>query len=108
VGGKLIPFDNVDYKEFLNGIVPPRNETEFTIYGPTLDAVPDNSTIGIFLYDVVTATDAAGNATEKQNYEWYFSYAIHVVEEPAERRTEQGFMDAVAYHQAVMQQNAER
>ena len=36
----------------------------------------DKGTISIFLYDVVTATDVAGNTTEKQNYTWDFSYTM--------------------------------
>jgi hypothetical protein len=107
VGGKLVPFDRVDYKEFLNGIVPPRNETEFTIYGPTFDLLPDSGTIGIFLYDVVTATDVAGNVTEKQNYEWYFSYTTKTEEQSAEMQIKQGFIDTGAYQRAVMQQNVQ-
>ncbi|MEO7299229.1 MAG: hypothetical protein ABI042_11715 [Verrucomicrobiota bacterium] len=102
VGGKLIPFDKVDYKEFLNGIVPPRNETEFTIYGPTLDLVQNKGTVGIFLYDVVTATDVAGNVTEKQNYEWYFSYTTQLAQQQAEPKRKEGFIDSDAYHRAVM------
>jgi hypothetical protein len=91
-----IPFGNIDYEEFLNGIVPPRNEAEFTIYGPTLDLLPDKGTIGIFLYDVVTATDVAGNTTQKQNYEWYFDCQAKTEEATGEVRTTQGFIDDVA------------
>lgn len=102
VGGKLIPFDRIDYKNFLNGIVPPRNESEFVISGPAFDMMPDKGTIGIFLYDVVTATDVAGNVTEKQNYEWYFDYSTKVVEEQAAVRAGQTYMDAGRYQQALM------
>lgn len=104
VGGKLIPFDKVDYKEFLNGIVPPRNETEFTIYGPTLDFLPEKGTIGIFLYDVVTATDTAGAVTDKQNYEWYFTYTTQMAEESAEVKTKQGFLDVLEFQQEMMRE----
>ena len=107
VGGKLIPFDKVDYKEFLNGIVPPRNETEFTIYGPTLDYLPEKGTIGIFLYDVVTATDTAGVVTDKQNYEWYFSYTTQTAQESAEVNTKRGFVGIVEFQQEVLREQAE-
>lgn len=106
VGGKLIPFNNIDYKEFLNGIVPPRNETEFTIYGPSLDLIAPQGTIGIFLYDVVTATDTAGNVTEKQNYEWYFNYTMKSVEETAAAQTQRGFMDGGEYQRAMARQQS--
>jgi len=108
VGGKMIPFGNIDYKEFLNGIVPPRNEAEFTIYGPTLDLLPDKGTIGIFLYDVVTATDVAGNTTEKQNYEWYFDCQAKTEEATGEVRTTQGFIDVAAYQQQLVKQQQEQ
>ncbi len=107
VGGKLIPFDRVDYKEFLNGIVPPRNEAEFTIYGPTLDMLPDTGTVGIFLYDVVTATDVAGNVTEKQNFEWYFTYTTRTEEQSAPWVLKQGWMNATVFQQRKMQEQME-
>ncbi|HEU5122588.1 MAG TPA: hypothetical protein VFW05_00835 [Verrucomicrobiae bacterium] len=99
VAGKLVPFGEADYKEFLNSIVPPRNEAEFTIYGPTLDALPENGTIGIFLYDVVTATDVAGNITEKQNFEWYFTYTNRIEQSTAPWTLKRGYMDANAFQQ---------
>jgi hypothetical protein len=108
VGGKLIPFGSVDYKDFINGIVPPRNESEVKIYGPSLDSfgngLPEKGTIGIFLYDVVTATDVAGNTTAKQNYEWYFSYSMNEVQEAAEVKTKRGLMEIGAFQQAQMRQ----
>ncbi len=103
VAGKLVPFGNTDYKEFIGGIVPPRNETEFKIYGPTLDMIPGKCTIGIFLYDVVTATDVAGNTTEKQNYEWYFTYTTDHVTDTAEIRVERGLMPIEQYQQYLRQ-----
>jgi len=108
VGGKLIPFDKTDYKEFMNGIVPPRNEAEFMIYGPPLDLLPDKGTIGIFLYDVVTATDVAGNVTEKQNYEWYFSYTTQTVEQSAEVKKIQEFVSPADFQQLMAQQQMAR
>ena len=48
--------------------------------------IPDPTTVGLFLYDVVTNTDAAGNVTEKQNFEWYFSYRGQLVEKEFEVR----------------------
>ena len=107
VAGKLVPFGDTDYKEFLNGIVPPRNETELKIYGPLLSSLPEKGTVGIFLYDVVTATDTAGNTTEKQNYEWYFSYSTQVVQESAERRTAGRYMDISEWNERMMKQQQE-
>lgn len=104
VAGKMIPFDRIDYKEFLNGIVLPRNEASFTIMGPPLDLLPDEGPIGIFLYDVVTATDVAGNVTEKQNFEWYFSYTTKQIEETAEWNVQQGYMDAATFERRKFQE----
>jgi|SRR5665213_518167 len=75
VDGKLIPFNNTDYKEFSGGIVPPLNDGDLTIYGPPLDTLQDKGTITIFLYDVITATDVAGNTTEKT--ELHMGFQLH-------------------------------
>jgi hypothetical protein len=104
VDGNRIPFDNTDYKEFSGGIVPPNNDSDFTIAGPWLNALRHKGTISIVLYDVVTATDVAGNTTEKQNYTWDFSYTMQDVTETGELKTTRGWMDAGGYQQRMMQQ----
>ena len=76
VDGKLIPDGDADYKELANGIVPPRNSMSFKIVGPQLSLLKNTGNISFSLYDVVTATDAAGNATQKQNYTWDFTYTM--------------------------------
>lgn len=108
IGGKLVPFDHVDYKEFLNGIVPPRNETEFAVYGPPLDMLPEKGTIGIFLYDVVTATDVAGNVTEKQNYEWYFNCEMKRVEQSGQMSMKHFFLEPAAYGEEMVRERREQ
>jgi hypothetical protein len=102
LAGKLVPFGDTDYAEMINGIVPPRNENTFTIKGPRLDALPEKGTIGIFLYDVVTQTDVAGNVIEKQNYEWYFDYSLKTVEAQAEVKAGETYMDAAAFQMALL------
>jgi len=104
VAGKLIAFGDTDYKEFINGIVPPRNEMELKISGPLLSTIPEKGTIGLFLYDVVIEVDAAGNATKKANYEWYFNYTTQTVEEKAEVRTTSGYIDVLEYNRRIAQQ----
>ncbi|MBI2924490.1 MAG: hypothetical protein HYY24_02165 [Verrucomicrobia bacterium] len=84
VGGKLLAVDQAGYAQMLQAIVPPRTEHQLSISGPAVDVLPDNATIGLFLYDVVTAIDAAGNVTEKQNYEWYFTCVTKLAEETVE------------------------
>ncbi len=103
VAGKLMPINRADYAEFVDGIVPPRNEAELKIFGPALDSIPEKGTIGIFLYDVVTATDTAGNVTEKQNYEWYFKYETTLAEESAETRVTRGWAENSAIQRTQMQ-----
>ena len=104
VDGKLIPFNNTDYKEFSGGIVPPLNDSDLKIFGPPLDLLKDKGTISIFLYDVVTATDVAGNTTEKQNYTWDFSYTMQPVTESVEVKTTREWMDPSQYQQMRMEQ----
>lgn len=107
VAGKLQPFGQTDYKEFVEGIVPPRNEATFMIMGPPLGSLPDKCTIAIFLYDVVTATDVAGNVTERQNYEWFFNYESRWVEQTVETASTEGFMDVGTFQQIMFKQQQE-
>jgi len=89
VAGKTWSNKVEDYAEFTNVIVPPRGEQQIEIYGPPTSAMPRQGNIGLFLYDVVTKTDAAGNITEKQNYEWYYNYVLQTKEETgAEHKVE--------------------
>ena len=83
-GGKNTSTNQQDYAALNNLIVPPRTEAEVTIYGPSFKDMPDKTTLGIFLYDVVTKTDQAGNITEKQNFEWYYNYQHQYIEEVGE------------------------
>jgi len=96
VAGKLMPINRSDYAEFVDCIVPPRNESELKVYGPAIDTIPEKATIGIFLYDVVTATDTAGNVTEKQNYEWYFTYETKLAQDSGETKARRGWANTAA------------
>lgn len=91
-GGKNASISSKDYEELTNIIVPPRSEAEVVIYGPAMSTVPNNTTFGIFLYDVVISTDRAGNVTEKQNFEWYYSYQTETLEEAREVTSETGWI----------------
>jgi hypothetical protein len=104
VDGKLIPFNNTDYKEFSGGIVPPLNDGDLKIDGPPLDILKDKGTITIFLYDVVTATDVAGNTTEKQNYTWDFSYTMQPVTDTGGVQRSRSIMSIGQYQQMQMHQ----
>ena len=73
VAGRTENVASANYQEFLNGIILPRQEAEFDLGGPALSVLKDQTTMGLFIYDVVTATDAAGNPTQRSNFEWYFT-----------------------------------
>lgn len=80
-GGKNQPVDQSAYAELVNIIIPPRGEAVIKLYGPRLADLPDKTTIGLFIYDIVTKTDAAGNVTEKQNFEWYYNLETQLVQD---------------------------
>jgi hypothetical protein len=108
VDGKLIPFNNTDYKEFSGGIVPPLNDGDLKIIGPPLDLLKDKGTISVFLYDVITATDTAGNTTEKQNYTWDFSYTMQDVTDAGVMKKTRHLIDIGEYQQIMMRQQAQQ
>lgn len=74
VAGKLAAVDQSGYADLTNAIIPPRGEAQVEVFGPKIGDIPLSCTVGLFLYDVPTKTDAAGNVVEKQNFEWYFKY----------------------------------
>jgi hypothetical protein len=83
-GGKAIPVSANDYAELTNVTLPPRQQQEVLIYGPPLSQLgTGKTTIGVFIYDIVTKVDAAGNILEKQNFEWFFDYSTQHREESA-------------------------
>jgi len=88
IAGKLLSVSEAGYADLVNVIVPPRTQQQIEIYGPPIAVIPEQTTVGLFLYDVVTKTDAAGNVTEKQNFEWYFNYAVQTRDEPTEVKTQ--------------------
>ncbi len=80
VAGKLVSADPSGYGDLTNLILPPRSEQDVTILGPKIAAIKAPCTVAVFLYDVITNMDQAGNVTEKQNFEWYFSYQTQQTE----------------------------
>jgi hypothetical protein len=67
-----------DYVTFTNLMILPRGHAEIEIAGPPVQALKGGGStgiIGISLFDVVTGMDAAGNVTEKQNFEWLYAYS---------------------------------
>ncbi|MEO0228187.1 MAG: hypothetical protein ABIL70_09090 [candidate division WOR-3 bacterium] len=74
VDGKMVALDKAGYENFLSAIILPRQEQEYEIIGPPIATLPDSCTIAFLLFDMITQTDAAGNPTEKTNFEWYYTY----------------------------------
>lgn len=91
IAGKVVTSEPAGYGDLINIILPPRSEQEITILGPKISVVPAPSTVGVFFYDVVTGIDQAGNVTEKQNFEWYFSFQTQATDKefsvPAPQRS---------------------
>jgi len=81
VDGKVMAVDEIGYRDFLNIIVPPQGQSQLKITGPLISSLPEKCVIGIFIYDVTTEVDAAGNPKKKSNYEWYFNFSTQLIEE---------------------------
>ena len=105
VGGRVLAVNQSGYANLMGAIVPPQQQQQFTITGPTLAELgAAQGIIGVFLYDVVTGQNAAGVVTEKQNYEWYFDYTLtpRSVELPAPR-SEEMYMSQADFQQWQVQ-----
>ena len=63
------------FESLSNAILTPREQKEFDIIGPKTEELPVEATIGLILYGVVTATDEAGNAAKRNNFEWFYKVA---------------------------------
>lgn len=74
VSGKQVAVEQQNYAEFLNAIVTPRSELQVKVTGPALSSLPDECTVGIFFYDVVTDKDEAGNIKKRANFEWFYQH----------------------------------
>ena len=74
VAGKTLHVNPSGYGDFLNAIIPPRSSQDIDIVGPAVADLPERANIGVFIYDVVTSMDEAGNIKEKQDYEWYYAW----------------------------------
>ena len=77
VSGKNLSVERANYARLVDVIVPPRTEQEVTIEGPAFSQLgTESTTMALSLFDVATKTDAAGNITQKQNFEWLYSYSV--------------------------------
>jgi hypothetical protein len=108
VGGRLQAVDQAGYSNILGAIIPPQQQQQIEIVGPSLSTLTsDTGIIGVFLYDVVTGQNEAGVVTEKQNFQWYFDYTVQTHELTADARAEQRWMGPIEYREALIRQAAE-
>jgi hypothetical protein len=84
VAGKLVASDEKGYSELANAIIPPRSQQQFEILGPDLNTLPDQGSLVLFFYDVVTNVDAKGEVSEKQNFQLDFQFAVQTKEQAME------------------------
>jgi hypothetical protein len=85
VAGRSVAVEQKNYADLVQLIIPPRQSQPIKVYGPDLNTMPEaGTTVGFFLYDVVTGTDKAGNVTAKQNFEWYFNVAFQEKQQAVE------------------------
>lgn len=73
IDGQARPAAQEAYVDFLNTIILPREQREIVVRDRTIANVQPSGRFGVFMYDVVTRTDAAGNVQARDNFEWYFS-----------------------------------
>jgi len=76
VDGKSISFDPSGITELLKVVVLPDEKGQVTVYGPSISTLAASGTIDFLIYDVVTAVDAAGTPTQRQNYAWHYTYTV--------------------------------
>lgn len=76
VDGRTISFDPSGITELLNVVVLPQEQGQVAVYGPRISTLAESGTVDFLVYDVVTAVDAAGTPTQRQNYAWHYTYKV--------------------------------
>lgn len=108
VGGQVLAVDQRGYTNLLGAIIPPRQQQQVEIIGPPLSSLKaKQGIVGVFLYDVVTNQNEAGVVTEKQNFEWYFSYSLEPRSEEAQEAVQRGWMPVGEFQQEMSEQAME-
>lgn len=81
---KVQAVEQANYRNLLDALIPPGNERQIRIRGPSIDALSDGSTVGVQLFDVVTAIDSAGNVVSRDNFEWHFTIQNETIRQTLE------------------------
>lgn len=76
IDGRVQGIEQESYRQLLTSLIPPGEERQFEIGGLPFASLPTEGTVGLSLFDVTTAIDAAGNITERQNFEWFFRIVL--------------------------------
>jgi len=84
VAGKDMAVDQSAWSDLANAIIPPRGSQQVAIYGPAINTLGANGTLGLFFDDVVTAENAAGDVTQRASFDWYFQLNLQDQEQQAE------------------------
>lgn len=116
LAGRTINVPHERYAEFLNGIVLPQQEVTLDLVGPKVSEIVgsqmpgDSATLALLLYDVVTATDAAGTPTKRSNFEFYYRFAMVPTRDSVVQKTCKLKVSLAAYKylQSVTQNDANR
>jgi hypothetical protein len=115
-GGRSVSIPQSKNIDFLNGIILPQQQIELQINGPDLAEIAgtdlnglpgDSTTVALLLFDVVTATDAAGNPTRRSNFEFYYRLKMGVQADSAPVITSRWNVGPEAFNAVVMRQQAE-
>lgn len=116
LAGRTINVPHERYAEFLNGIVLPQQEVTLDLVGPKVSEIigsqlpGDSAVLALLLYDVVTATDAAGTPTKRSNFEFYYRFAMVPTRDSVVRTNckLKASLAAYKYLQTVTQSDANR
>lgn len=76
VDGRVQGTDQSQYEDLLTALIPPGEERQYVIRGMPFGALPRESTLAMDLYDLITELDAAGNITQRDNFQWYFRVTV--------------------------------
>lgn len=72
VDGEIERVEEYRYEELVANLLPPRQRQQVPVKVTTADRLPEQGIVELFLFDIVTAIDSAGNVTERQNFDWTF------------------------------------
>lgn len=92
VDGRTLAVREQDYQGLLDAVIPPGGQRQVSLYGPSLDRMPDAGVVGLFLYDVPIERDEAGNIVRVENFEWYFEYELRTQTREGEVRSDRSWM----------------